>query len=80
MPSDHLPVEVPESIGTTSVPDMHSEVQESNTYNEGNTNHGGGGGRRSPQLMWYEGEEYYEDLSDYDGPTDLVDVSIINPD
>lgn len=77
MPSDHLPVEVAESIGTTGVPDIHSDVQEGNTFNnEGSTNRDGGG-RRSPQLMWYEGEEYYEDLSDYDGPTDLVDVSMI---
>ncbi|PUU82823.1 hypothetical protein B9Z19DRAFT_1120086 [Tuber borchii] len=80
MSNDHLPVEVPELVGTTGVPDIHSDFQESNTFsNEGNTNRGGGGGRRSPQLMWSEGEEYYEDPSDYDGPTDLVDLLLRPP-
>jgi len=81
MPNDHLPVEMPESVGTTtSMPDIHSDIQQNNA-SQGASGHNinrGRSGRRGPQLMWYEGEEYYEEPSDYDGPTDLVDVSIIN--
>jgi len=66
-----------EPFGTTDAPDFHFDFQESDIFYEDNRNPSGDG-RGSPQLMWYEGEEYYEELFDYHRPRDLSMVSTIN--
>jgi len=73
-----IPDEDSEPLGSTSAPDIHSGSQENDYFYGEDIFARDGDGRGSPQLMWYQGEEYYEELFEYNMPREFPIASIIN--